>query len=158
MYYILVPVIAVLWAITAGLVLYPKSLKNWEENKAEYAKAQELMDELVALQPERLNYKMDVNAPSEEFDFTKTVSEFAGKFSILPSDYNLTVRSEVSRAGRKTRSATMSIKAIDIEKMTQFLSALLLRWPDLQCDRMSIDKVKNSKNSWQVELALTYYY
>ena len=106
-YYILVPIAVALWALTAGFVLYPKSLKNWEANKAEYEKAQGLMDQLVALQPERLNFKMDENTRAEEFDFIKTVSEFAGKFSISNSNYNLIVRPDVNRAGRKTQSAAM---------------------------------------------------
>ncbi|MHC4525480.1 MAG: hypothetical protein ACYSU8_08100, partial [Planctomycetota bacterium] len=127
-YYILVPVMAVLWAIMAGLVFYPKSVDAWEESQAEYEKAQNLIDELVDKQPERLAYKVDENDKSEEFDFTKTITQFAQAFSIPSSSYNLSVRGEANRAGRKTQSATISIKDIDIEKMAQFLSALLLRW------------------------------
>jgi len=157
-YYILVPALVAMWAVTAGLVLYPKSVKAWEQSEAEYTKAQTLMDQLVTLQPERLAYKVDENAKSEDFDFTKTINEFAQALSIPPSNYNLTVRSEANRAGRKTRSATISIKTIDIEKLSQFLSALLLRWPDLKCDTLSFSKIKNAKNNWQAEISLTYFY
>lgn len=158
MYYILVPVLAAMWAVTAGLVMYPKSVKAWKESEAEYAKAQSLMDQLVTLQPERLAYKVDENAKSQDFDFTKTINEFAQALSISPSNYNLTVRSEANRAGRKTRSATISIKTIDIEKLSQFLSALLLRWPDLKCDTLSFSKIKDAKNNWQADISLTYFY
>jgi hypothetical protein len=157
-YYILVPVLAAIWAMTAGWVLYPKSVKAWQESQAEFIKAQALMDQLVTLQPGRLAYKVDENAKSQDFDFTKTINEFAAALSIPPSNYNLTVRSEANRAGRKTRSASISIKSIDIEKLAQFLSALLLRWPDLKCDTLSFSKIKDAKNNWQAEISLTYFY
>lgn len=158
MYYILVPVLAGIWAIAAGLVFYPKSVKAWEESEAQYTKAQDVIDQLVTLQPERLAYKVDASAASEDFDFTKTINEFASALSIPPSNYNLTVRSEANRAGRKTRSASVSIKTIDIEKLSQFLSALLLRWPDLKCDTLSFSKIKDAKNNWQADISLTYFY
>lgn len=157
-YYILIPVLAAMWAVTVGFVLYPKSIKAWEESKAGYTNAQTLMDQLVTLQPERLAYKVDENAKAQDFDFTKTINEFAQALSIPPSNYNLTVRSEANRGGRKTRSASISIKTIDIEKLSQFLSALLLRWPDLKCDTLSFSKIKDAKNNWQADISLTYFY
>ena len=157
-YYIFVPVLAGLWAITAGLVFYPKSVKAWDESEAEYTKAKDLVDQLVTLQPERLAYKVDENSESQDFDFTNTINEFAKALSISESNYNLTVRSETNRGGRKTRSASISIKTIDIEKLAQFLSALLLRWPDLKCDTLSFSKIKDAKNNWQADISLTYFY
>ena len=157
-YYILVPVLAAIWAVTAGLVSYPKSVKAWQDSQAEYEKAQGLIDQLATLQPERLAYKVDKTVQSEDFDFTKTINEFAAALSIPPSSYNLTVRSEANRAGRRTRSATVSIKSIDIEKLAQFVSALLLRWPDLKCDTLSFSKIKGAKNNWQADISLTYFY
>ena len=103
-------------------------------------------------------YEVDAKAKPEDFDFTKTINEFARIFSISDSNYNLTVRSRTKRAGRQTRSATIVIKTIDIEKLAQFLSALLLRWPELKCEVLSFEKIKNTKNSWKVNLSLTYYY
>jgi hypothetical protein len=157
-YYLLVPVLTAMWAMTAGLVLYPKSVKAWDESEAEYTKAKAVMDQLVTLQPDRLAYKVDENARPQDFDFTRTINEFAQALSIPPSNYNLTVRSEANRSGRKTRSASISIKTIDIEKLAQFLSALLLRWPDLKCDTLSFSKIKDAKNNWQADVSLTYFY
>jgi hypothetical protein len=142
----------------AGLVFYPKSVKGWQDSKAEYEKAEALMDQLATLQPERLAYKVNPGDKSQDFDFTKTINDFAQALSISPSNYNLTVRSEANRGGRKMRSATVSIKSIDVEKLTQFLSALLLRWPDLKCDTLSFSKIKDAKNNWQADISLTYYY
>ena len=157
-YYILIPALATVWAVMAGLMFYPKSVKAWEDGKAEYEKAETLMDQLATLQPGRLAYKVNPDDKSQDFDFTKTINDFAQALSISPSNYNLTVRSEANRGGRKMRSATVSMKSIDVEKLTQFLSALLLRWPDLKCDTLNFSKIKNAKNSWQADITLTYYY
>ena len=103
-------------------------------------------------------YKVDEKAKPEEFDFTKTINDFARIFSISDSNYNLADRGQGKRAGRQTQSATIAIKTIDIEKLAQFLSAMLLRWPELKCESLGVEKIKNSKNSWKVDLKLTYYY
>ncbi|MEN8127774.1 MAG: hypothetical protein ABFR90_08210 [Planctomycetota bacterium] len=158
LYYIAVPVIAALWALMAGLVFYPKSVDTWETSKTEYKNVQDLIDKIVKLQPERLAYKVDENDTSGEFDFTKTINDFAQVFSIPSSKYGLNVRGEAQRSGRRTRSATISIETIDIEKMAQFISAMLLRWPDLKCETLSFQKIKDTKNNWKVDMSLTYYY
>lgn len=157
-YYIAVPVIAGLWAALAGLVFYPSSMEAWENGQKDYESAEKQIEQLVILQPKRLSYKVDEKAEPEEFDFTKTINDFARIFSISDSNYNLTVRGQTKRAGRQTRSATIVIKTIDIEKLAQFLSAMLLRWPELKCENLGFEKIKNSKNSWKVDMKLVYYY
>jgi hypothetical protein len=157
-YYIAVPVIAGLWAILAGFVFYPSSIEAWEKSQMDYESAEKQIEQLVTLQPKRLAYKVDEKAKPEEFDFTQTINDFARVFSISDTNYNLTVRGQAKRAGRETRSATIVIKSIDIEKLAQFLSAMLLRWPELKCEVLSFEKIKNAKNNWKVNMSMTYYY
>jgi hypothetical protein len=157
-YYIAVPVLAGVWAILAGFVFYPGSVESWDKSQSDFKTVEKMIEQLVTLQPKRLAYKVDEKAKPEEFDFTRTINEFARIFSISDSNYNLTVRGQTKRAGRQTRSATIVIKTIDIQKLAQFLSSMLLRWPDLKCDVLSIEKVKNTKNNWKVNMSLTYYY
>lgn len=157
-YYVLIPVAAALWAVVAGAVFYPQSIEAWQDAKGQTIEAEKLIDRLVTLQPKRLAYKVDENATEEEFDFSKTINQFAAVFKIPPSQYNLTVRGETRKAKRRAQSASMSIKTVDIETLSQFLSALLLRWPDMKCEVLSFDKIKNTKNQWSATLSLTYYY
>ena len=157
-YYILVPAVATVWALLAGAVFYPQSVKAWDETKDQALQSEELIDQLVTLQPKRLAFKVDESSDTQEFDFSKTINEFAGVFGISPSNYNLTVRGETRKAKRRARSASMSIKTVDIETLSQFLSALLLRWPDMNCEVLSFEKIKNTKNNWSATLSLTYYY
>lgn len=158
MYYIAVPILAGLWAILAGFVFYPGSIEAWERSEVDFESVEQQIKQLIALQPKRLEYKADETSEPEEFDFTKTVNDFARIFSISDTNYNLTVRGQTKRAGRQTRSATIVIKSIDTEKIAQFLSALLLRWPELRCEVLNFEKVKNTKNEWKVNMSLTYYY
>ena len=157
-YYIAVPVIAGLWAILAGFVFYPSSIDAWDRSQTDFESVEKQIKQLVTLQPKRLAYKVDEKAEPEDFDFTRTISEFARVFSISDTNYNLAVRGPTKRAGRQTRSATIVIKTIDTEKLAQFLSAMLLRWPELKCEVLSFEKVKNTKNNWKVNMSLTYYY
>lgn len=157
-YYIAIPIIAGVWALTAGIVFYPRSIQAWDQGKSDAAVVEEQIKELAALQPQRLAFTSEASNESEEFDYTKTVNDFSRIFAISESNYNLNVRGKARRAGRETQSASILIKSIDIEKLAQFLSALLLRWPDLKCEQLSIEKIKNTKNNWKVNLSLTYYY
>ena len=157
-YYIAVPILAGLWAVLAGFVFYPESIDAWEKSKEDSKIVEDQIRTLVALQPKRLAYKADGKVESEAFDFTKTISESARIFSISDSNYNLTVRKQSNRAGRKVRSAEMTIPTIEVEKLAQFLSVMLLRWPELKCEKLSFEKLKNAKNNWKVKLSLTYYY
>jgi hypothetical protein len=157
-YYIAVPILAGLWAVLAGFVFYPNSTKAWDKNRQDYEAIEKQIKQLAALQPKRLEYKIDEKAKPEAFDFFKTVNDFAKIFGIADSNYNINVRPPSKRAGKQARSATILIKRIDIEKFAQFLSGLLLRWPSLKCEQLSIEKVKNTKNNWKVDLSLTYYY
>jgi hypothetical protein len=157
-YYITVPILAGLWAVLAGFVFYPNSTKAWNKSREDFEAIGKQVKQLADLQPKRLEFKIDEKAKPEEFDFTKTVNDFARFFSIADSNYNLTDRGRSKRAGKQTCSAAIQINRIDIEKFAQFLSGLLLRWPELKCEQLSIEKVKNTKNNWKVNLSLTYYY
>ena len=157
-YYIAVPILAGIWAVMAGFVFYPRSLEAWDKGRSDADLVKKQIEQLVSLQPQRLIFAAKDGEKPEEFDYTKTINDFAKVFSISDTNYNVTVRGKAKRSGRQTQSATIAIKSIDTEKLAQFLSALLLRWPDLKCEVLSIEKIKNTKNNWKSNLSLTYYY
>lgn len=156
-YYIGAPVAAVIFALLAIFVFYPNSVKNWQDAEQEYNTAKDYADKLLNLQPDRLLADGQV-AGGETFDFAVVVNEFAQVFSISPTNYTTSVKGEVKKQGKRARSATLSIKTIDIEKLTKFLSTMLARWPDLECDVLSLDKGKAGKDDWKADMTLTYYY
>lgn len=158
LYYIAAPAAAALWVLLAGLVFYPRSVNRWEDTvKPEYEKTQEWIEKLVALEPQRLQYKTQ-DGQSAKFDFGETIDTLTQLFGIPSSKFTLNVRPEVPKGDKRARTATMNIKEIDIEKMTRFLSSMLSGWPDLSCETLSLEKTKAGKNTWAVDLTLTYYY
>jgi hypothetical protein len=157
-YYIAVPVVLCVWAILAGAVFYPRAVTAWTNGQEEYKIAQELLAQIIAIEPQRLTHKQEQGSSGGDFDFTKVVNDFAAAFSIPPANFTLNTRGETKRAGKRARPATLSIRTIDIEKMSKFLSVMLIRWPDLQCESLTLEKLPQGKNEWRIDMTLTYYY
>lgn len=158
MYYILAPVLAAVWALLAGFVFYPGSVKAYQDDaKPEYERSQDYIEKILTLQPERLRYSME-NGTDKPFDFGEVITTLTAAFKIPTTQYTLNVRGEVNRGGKNARTATMEIKEIDIEKLASFLSTMLMPWPELKCEKLTLDKAKTGKDNWNVDMTLTYYY
>lgn len=158
LYYVAAPVVGALFTLLAALVFYPGAVTKWQDSESEFKEARQWAEKLLALQPERLAFKVDEKNTAENFDFTVVINDFAKAFEISPSNYTTSVKGEVKKQGKRARSATVSIKTIDIEKVCKFLSTMLAYWPDMECDVLSLDKGKAGKDDWKADLTLTYYY
>ncbi|MCE5185479.1 MAG: hypothetical protein LLF76_05075 [Planctomycetaceae bacterium] len=156
-YYIAVPAVSLFFALLSGFVSYPRAVQAWSDSKDEYEKSQKSIGQLLELQPERLALSAG-SGQGDKFDFTVIVDNFAKAFSLAPSNYTTSVKGEVKKQGKTARTATLSIKSIDIVKLTEFLSSMLAQWPDLECDILSLNKTKAGKDDWKADLTLTYYY
>jgi hypothetical protein len=156
-YYILVPVLAIGWVLLAWLVSLPTVDKKWARNEKHFKDAQLQMARILALDPERLEYEQQKGA-SSEFDYGSAVEMFAKAWKIPTSNYSLNAGREIKRRGQLTQGASVSIKPVDVETFTQFLSAMMLRWPDLQVDQLKLTKQKDGPDSWKVDTKFTYYY
>lgn len=156
-YTIGVPAIAAMWMLYVWLGAYPSSLDRYNTAYADYQESQKHLEQIINLEPQRLLYQQEKGKASE-FDYTNVIGDFAKQFGIAPGDYTLVVRGATKRAGQTIKSADMSIKTIDIENLCKFVSAVLQRWPELECERLAIDKLSVGKNSWKVSLRFTYKY
>ena len=157
-YYMAVPTLAGIWALLAGFIFYPGSVKAWEDDaKPVYIESQQWMLKLIELQPERLQFQAK-QGKDGQFDFGQSIDVLTQLFQIKPSQYTLSVRKAVNKGGKKSRTATMAIKELDIETTGRFLSAMLAISPDLKCEIVSIDKAKTGKDNWNVDITLTYLY
>ena len=156
-YYVLIPVIAGVWMITVWMLTLPTAEKKWQQIEEQYTNAQKQIDKIPLLDADRLDYEKQ-KSQSGEFDYSNTVEQFAKLWKIPSTKYDLQVRRETKRGKRKTKSANISIKDVDIETFSQFLSTLLLRWPDLQCDQLKLTKMPAGPDSWKANLKLTYNY
>ena len=156
-YMIVVPIAAGLWLLYAWAIAYPASVQKWQDSKAEFDEAQNMIKQILTLEPQRLAYKQEKTGTTE-FDYTNVMDQFTKEFSIAPDNYTLNVRGVTKREGKNIKGADLSIKTIDIEKLCKFLSAVLARWPELDCDTFRLDKLEVGKNSWKVTLHFTYSY
>ena len=156
-YFYLLPLVAGAWALLAAFVFYPASVQAWQDRKETYQETQKWMGQILALEPHRLAFKEE-KGQSGEFDFTAEVDKFSKLFGIAPSNYTLNTRDVLKRAGKKSKSADVTLKTADIQTTAKFVSALLIRWPDLQCDQLTLQKLPSGKNDWKVKLRFTYYY
>ena len=156
-YYIIIPVITTLWVLLTWTVSLDTAEKKWQRSREHFKEAQTQMTRILALDPERLEYK-NQEGTSVEFDYANAVENFARAWKIPPSNYSLQAGRQIKRGGQKTKGASVSIKPVDVETFTQFLSAIMLRWPDLQCDSLKLTKQKDGPDSWKVDIKFTYYY
>jgi len=156
-YFIIVPALAAIWTVATWAFSIPTAEKKWQRNFDHYTDAQTQIERILALDPERLDAEKQ-NGQSAQFDFAVSVENFARAWKIPSSNYSLQAGREIKRAGRMTKSATLQINPLDIETFTQFLTALMYRWPDLQCDTLKLTKQKDGPDSWKADIKLTYYY
>ena len=156
-FFILLPVLAAVWALVSGLVLYPRHGKAWNDKMAQYAEAAVLLDQILQLEPARMNYQ-EQSGQAGDFDYTTEVDRFTKELGIASGSYTLNVRQAIKQKGKTRKSADLSFKSIKVETLAGFLASMLARWPDLQCEQAALDKVANTKNEWNVKLRLVYIY
>ncbi|MFA5251746.1 MAG: hypothetical protein WC454_04075 [Phycisphaerae bacterium] len=157
LYYILAPVAAALWPLLIWGVSLPASKHSWEVEKSRYDQGQNIITEILALDPDRLKFA-DANSASAEFDYANAIDKTAGLCGIPSTNYTLSSGVMLTTAGQKSQSAKVALKAVDITKSAKFLSSLQLRWANLQCSQVKLTKKKGLPDTWDVDLDFKYYY
>jgi len=157
LYYIIVPVALALWPLLARVVYLPAAEKNWQNEKVQYTKAQQIMAEILTIDPDRLNFA-DANGSAAKFDYTVAVDKIANQFRISAANYKISSRPITTSGGQKSQTAVVILKEIDITKLANFLSTMQLRWANLQCTQANLTKKKGLPDTWDVELEFKYYY
>jgi hypothetical protein len=153
-YYILAPALAALWPVIIWGVYLPNSQKNYNNDADQYLKSQELTDELIKLDPERLNYTKGKDTAAG-FDYAIAVQQAAEFCSIAA---NMSSSAITKTEGKKSQSARVALKGVSITNAVRFLSTIQLRWSGLQCTRIDFRKNKGVPDAWDVDLTFKYYY
>jgi len=146
-----------LWALSAWAVLLPETDSQWQKQVQENDKARSIITKILVLDPDRINYAQQKDKVVE-FDYSTSVEQFAKQCGIAPSNYDLNARPIVKRGDKKIKTGDLVIKSVDIETFAKFLSSMLIRWPDLQCNQLNFTKLKNAKDLWKVRIKFTYNY
>jgi len=156
-YYILVPAILALWPLLVWAVYLPGAGRSWEQEKSEYTKAQEIMVEILTLDPDRLAFA-DSNAVPVDFSYANTVDKVATLCRIPAANYKLSSGIIITSDKQKSQGAKVGLKDVDIETFAKFLSTIQLRWAKLQCTQVKLTKKKPLPDRWDVDIDFKYYY
>ena len=156
-YYAAVPLVAIVFVLFVAAISMPAASRKWKNKQADYLKAKELIEKIVALDPERLNYKAKKGS-SGEFDYSTAVVEVTTLVKIAESNYSLRGHGVTKSGGKLRKSADVTIEKANIETLSRFISQILLRWPNLQCERLSIDTDPGGKDLWKATMKFVYTY
>lgn len=157
-YYILVPVIVALWALSVWAVRLPEAKRSLKREQGEYSKAQNIMLEILTLDPDRLEFA-DASSAAAEFDYANAVDRVASFCRIPSTSYKLSSGPIITRGGKKSQTATVGLKDVSITKFAKFLSTIQLRWADLECVQLrKLKKKAGFPDRWDVDLEFKYYY
>lgn len=157
LYYIAVPVLLAIWPLSIKFGYLPNTKQAYADEQQQYEKAENLMFDILDLNPERVNTATPKDEDNE-FDFVKAVAQIASASGIDPRNYTSGSRAPITRNDRKTQTATITIQKIDIEKFSKFITNLQKRWANLECESVNISTVKGFKDTWKITLTLIYYY
>jgi hypothetical protein len=156
-YYVLVLALAALWPLILWSIYLPTVRRGISEDISQYEKAMQIFEEIRNLDPDRLNASKEENA-KVDFDYATAVQQTAGFASIPASNYKLSSGTIVTSQGRKSQSANISLKDVDVTKAMRFLSTIQLRWSSLQCTQVTLKKKKGLPDSWDVDFTFKYFY
>lgn len=157
LYYAAVPLVATVFVIFVAAISLPAASRKWKNKQEDYSKAERLIRKIAALDPERLNYEAEKGS-SGEFDYSTAVVEITKLVKIASANYSLRGHGMTKSGGKLRKSADVTIEKVGIEALSRFISQILLRWPDLQCDRLSIDTDPGGKDLWKATMKFVYTY
>lgn len=157
LYYAAVPLAVTVFVIFVAAISLPTASRNWKNKQEDYAKSKDLIEKIVALDPERLGYDAKKGS-SGEFDYSTAVVQITKLVKIPSANYSLRGHGLTKSGGKLRKSADVTIDKVSITTLSRFISQILLRWPDLQCDRLSIDKLPAGKDSWKAAMKFVYTY
>ena len=152
LYYILILLMVGVWPAVVGFKYLPQMTEQRDEWKENVVDANDLILELLSLDPDRLSYAEDSNQPAE-FEYENATDRVARGLGLVNQMQVIPGR----RSGNK-QTAEVGLKDVGIIQATQFLSTLQMRWDNLQCSRVILRKQKEVKDRWDIDMTFIYYY
>ena len=156
-YYIAVPVIAAGWVLLIWTVRLPQAQRRWDLSRDEYTKAQEIMTEILNIDPDRLDFAGSKETNSE-FDYAVVVEKTASLCRIPATGYKLSSGPMITSGGQRSQRAKMVLQQVDMTRFAEFLTTIQFRWASLQCTQLRLQHKKGLKDKWDVDLDFAYYY
>jgi len=157
-YYVVVPAVLLLWPISVGFVYLPAAKQGLADDVVKYIEAQKIITEILEMETDRLDYLKTQKGGRKEFDYGRAVNSVARSSRIPASAYKLSTRPKRSYRGQLVQICNVDLKDVSIRQFAEFLSNLQFRWPNLQAEKVTINKRGNQPDVWEIKLELKYYY
>lgn len=141
---------AVLWYLTASLVLMPRSEARLAKSIEGGDKVLGFCDEIYQLDPARLKFS-ESRKEIGKFQYTTAIDKLAVKNGIKAADYDIRTEAVIKRSNRTTQGATMTIKTIDMLRFTSFVTEFLETWPGLEVDSLRL-MANDGDDDWKATL------
>ena len=155
LYYILIPVILLIWVVYSSSVALPNKHKTWREKVTTYEKVQPMLAQIATLAPERV---IQVDEKTGGFDYDKAINKTAQLCRVSASNITPNIRGKMFQGGQEIQDASISLNQVGIRQFSMFLSISLHLWPDLQCERLKLTRIKGPKDKWKADMNFRYFY
>ena len=152
LYYILVPVILLLWPVLVWFMYIPNTEANWQDAEKKYAESQKVMTDILKMDSARLDYGK--SKKTGQFDYSVALNIAAKRVGLPDTGY--TFNSKPIR--KKTQQCQVTVQQTDITRFAKFLSTLQFTWADLQCEKVTLTKKSGLPDAWKIVVSLRYYY
>ncbi len=159
LYYILVPILVGIWPLLVWAMYLPNAKETLKDDWAGSKKGQGIALRILTLDPERADTG-DANDAPGDFSYAAAVDKVAGICGIPASKYKLTTGMIVTKDKQKSQSAHLRIEQIGVVQLARFLSLIQYKWGTLQCDDVSLSRLKAEARPdvWTVEMKFNYYF
>ncbi|MDD5458480.1 MAG: hypothetical protein PHF37_03710 [Phycisphaerae bacterium] len=155
-YFIAVPIVLILWPLLLWTVYLPRVQTDFKKQIEQYEKALPVMTEILSVDSDRLDFAG--KDASVDFDYATAINKVAQSCQIPEAGYKLNAGLVISSGGQKSQTANLDLQDIDIERFANFISTMQVRWSNLQCTKLNLRKVKGTKNTWDVDIQMKYYF
>lgn len=152
LYYALIPLMALAWPAAMWFNYLPTMTEQRDTWKGYVVDANELIFEILTLDPERLSYS-DQKDTAVAFEYEQAVDKVARSLR-MGNQYEL--RPSAKTANKQ--AAEVSLKNIGVIQCSQFLSTLQMHWNGLECTRLGLTNKKTTKDRWDVTMSFVYYF
>jgi hypothetical protein len=157
LYYILVPCLVALWPLLVWAVYLPGAKSSYKQEADQYLEAQLTIATILERDPARLELT-DPNKTTDKFDYATAVGDVARMCGISAINYTVSSKPVRTSGGKKSKSAKVVLKDIDIKRFASFLSKIQLRWANLQCESVTLTQKKGLVDVWKVDLDFKYFF
>jgi len=159
LHYILVPILVGIWPLLVWAMYLPQAKEKLKKDVAAARKGQAVALSILTLDPERADTG-DANDAPGDFSYLAAVDKVAGVCGIPASKYKVTTGMMITKDGQKSQSARIRIEQVGVVQLARFLSLIQYKWGTLQCDDVTLSKLKTEARPdvWTVEMKFNYYF